>query len=108
MIAGFKSIFNLLKEFSTEQHCIDHLEKLRWNGNVVSPFDETSKVYKCKGNKYRCKNTKKYFNVKTDTIFDDSKIPLQKWFMACVLTGLAVKKTANTDYCVSMDNGSWI
>ena len=85
MIANFKSIFDLLKEFPTEQHCIDHLEKLRWNGNVISPFDETSKVYKCKGNKYRCKNSKKYFNVKTDTIFDDSKIPLQKWFLSLYL-----------------------
>lgn len=82
MLQDFKSIFDLLKAFPTEQDCIDHLTQLRWNGNVVSPFDETSKVYVCKGNKYKCKNTGKYFNVKTDTIFDDTKIPLQKWFMA--------------------------
>jgi transposase-like protein len=49
---------------------------------VVSPFDETSKVYKCKDNKYRCKNTGKYFNVKTNTIFDNTKLGLQKWFLA--------------------------
>lgn len=79
---GFKSIFDLLKAFPNEQTCIEHLEDLRWNGNVVSPFDETSIVYKCKGNKYRCKNTSKYFNVRTGTIFDNTKIPLQKWFMA--------------------------
>ena len=82
MLQEFKSILDLLKAFPTEQDCIDHLEQLRWAGNVVSPFDETSKVYICKGNKYKCKNTGKYFNVKTDTIFDDSKIPLQKWFLA--------------------------
>lgn len=79
---NFKSIFDLVKTFPDEQTCIDHLEKLRWNGNVVSPFDETSKVYNCKGNKYRCKNTGKYFNVKTATIFDNTKLGLQKWFMA--------------------------
>ena len=78
----FKSIFDLIKAFPDEQTCINHLEDLRWNGNVISPFDETSIVYKCKGNKYRCKNTGKYFNVKTGTIFDNTKIPLQKWFMA--------------------------
>lgn len=82
MILNFKSIFDLLKAFPDEQTCIDRLEQLRWNGNVISPFDENSKVYKCKGNKYRCKNTGKYFNVKTNTIFEDTKIPLQKWFMA--------------------------
>lgn len=78
----FNSILDLIKAFPNEQTCIDHLETLRWNGNVVSPFDATSKVYKCKGNKYRCKNTGKYFNVKTDTLFDNTKIELQKWFLA--------------------------
>jgi transposase-like protein len=76
------SILELIKAFPNEQSCIDHLEKLRWNDNVVSPFDNTSKVYNCKGNKYKCKNTGKYFNVRTQTIFDNTKMPLQKWFLA--------------------------
>lgn len=82
MFPEFKSIFDLLKAFPTEQSCIDHLERLSWNGNPVSPFDPTSKVYKCAGNKYKCKNTGKYFNVRTGSIFDNTKIPLQKWFLA--------------------------
>lgn len=82
MLLEFKSIIDLLKAFPDEQSCINHLEQLRWNGNIISPFDETSKVYKCAGNKYRCKNTGKYFNVRTNTIFDNTKIPLQKWFLA--------------------------
>lgn len=82
MLPEFKSIFDLLKAFPTEQSCIDHLERLRWAGVVVSPFDAASKVYKCAGNKYKCKNTGKYFNVRTNTIFDNTKIPLQKWFLA--------------------------
>jgi transposase-like protein len=68
--------------FIDEQTCIDYLEEFIWNGKPVSPFDLTSKVYKCKGNKYRCKNTGLYFNVKTNTMFDSIKIQLQKWFMA--------------------------
>jgi len=82
MIPTFSSIFDLLKAFPDEKTCINHLENIRWGGIVVSPFDETSKVYKCAGNKYKCKNTGKYFNVKVGTIFEDTKIPLQKWFMA--------------------------
>lgn len=78
----FNSILELIQAFPDQQSCIDHLEALRWNGNVVSPFDTDSKVYNCKGNKYKCKNTGKYFNVKTDTIFDNTKIELQKWFLA--------------------------
>lgn len=79
---NFKSILELIQTFPDEQSCIDHLEEIRWNGNVVSPFDETSKVYNCKGNRYKCKETGKYFNVKTNTIFDNTKLPLQKWFLA--------------------------
>jgi transposase-like protein len=79
---NFKSLLEIINTFSDENKCIQYLEQLRWEDGVVSPFDETSKVYKCKGNKYRCKNTGKYFNVKTDTMFDNTKIELQKWFMA--------------------------
>ena len=78
----FKSLFDLQSAFPTEQACIEHLEELRWGDVVISPFDAASKVYKCKGNKYRCVNTKKYFNVKTDTLFENTKTPLRKWFMA--------------------------
>lgn len=78
----FNSILELIQAFPDQQTCVDHLEQLRWNGNVVSPFDAESKVYDCKGNKYKCKNTGKYFNVKTSTIFDNTKMPLQKWFLA--------------------------
>lgn len=55
---------------------------MRWNGNIISPFDSDSKVYDCKGNKYKCKNSGKYFNVKTATLFDNTKVSLQKWFIA--------------------------
>lgn len=78
----FNSVFELFEAFPDEQSCIDHLERLRWEGNVVSPFDSSSIVYKCKDNKYRCKNTGKYFNVKTNTLFDSTKVSLRKWFAA--------------------------
>lgn len=77
-----KSILDLFQAFPTEQSCIDHLEIIRWDGDVTSPFDCNSKVYKCKDNKYQCRNTGKYFNVKTATIFDNTKIELRKWFFA--------------------------
>jgi transposase-like protein len=78
----FKSIHDFLAVFPDEQACINHLEQIRWNGNIVSPFDETSKVYKCAGNKYKCKNSGKYFNAKTGTIFESTNIKLMKWFLA--------------------------
>lgn len=81
-IPEFKSIFDLIKAFPDEQSCINHLEGLRWEGVVTSPFDASSRVYKCPNNRYKCKNSNKYFNVRTGTIFEDTKLPLQKWFLA--------------------------
>ena len=83
MNAEFNTILDLIKAFPDEQSCIDHLESLRWaHGDVISPFYISSKVYKCANNRYRCKETGKYFNVKTSTLFDNTKIELQKWFLA--------------------------
>ncbi len=81
---NFHSILELLEAFPNEEICIQHLEAIRWNEKVISPFDNNSPVYKCKNNRYRCrcKNTGKYFNVKTGTMFDNTKISLQKWFVA--------------------------
>jgi transposase-like protein len=79
---NFKSILDLLNIFPDESTCVIFLEKQRWAGNIISPFDVDSKVWKCAGNKYMCANTGKYFNVKTGTLFDNTKISLQKWFIA--------------------------
>ena len=78
----FLSREDLTSTFPSEESCIKHLEKLRWNNEIVSPFDKNSKVYACKNNKFRCRNSGNYFNVKTNTIFHNSRIPLQKWFNA--------------------------
>jgi len=77
--------------FANEAFCISRLEHLRWDGDVVSPFDETSKIYKCKGGRYRCRNSGKYFNVKTNTIFHNSKLPLKTWFQAIWLVKSTVE-----------------
>jgi transposase-like protein len=91
----FNSISELLKAFPDEQSCIEHLEALRWDGCVISPFDAESKVYKCKGNKYRCRNTNKYFNVKTKTLFDNTRVELQKWF---ITIWIVTSKDKNISY----------
>src|SRR5688572_21053633 len=83
--AEFRSLTDLLDKFPTENHCIKYLEQARWPDIVISPFDTNSRVYKCAGFKYKCKNTGKYFNVRTGTIFDNSKIDLKKWFIAIYL-----------------------
>lgn len=82
MVVQFKSLNDLLRALPDEESCIAYLEWVTWKGKVVSPYDPQSKVYKCKGHNYKCKNTGKYFNARTNTMFYRSSVPLQKWFMA--------------------------
>jgi transposase-like protein len=106
----FNSIIELIKAFPDEQTCIDHLTELRWGGTVVSPFDSESKVYVCKGNKYKCKNTGKYFNVKTATLYDNTKIELQKWFLAIWLITSHKKEISSVQLSKDIDitqKSSW-
>lgn len=99
----FKSIFDFIKTVPDEVSCIQYLEEIRWGGNVVSPYDESSKVYKCANNKYKCKNTGLYFNVRTGTIFEASKIALTKWFMALYV--FASHKRGISSYQLAKDIG---
>ncbi len=68
----FNSLFDLQSAFPTEKSCIKFLEQTRWHGNVISPFDPTSKVYRRSDGSYRCKNSGKNFNVRIGTIFESS------------------------------------
>jgi len=61
---NFNSVIELIQTFSNKDKCIKYLEQILWNDYVVSPFDITSKIYKCKNNTYYCVNTNKKFNVK--------------------------------------------
>lgn len=79
---NIKSMFDLHKTFPDEQSCIDYLEQLIWAETPVSPFDPESRVYKCARNKYKCKSSGKYFNIKTGTFLENTKIPLQKQLFA--------------------------
>ncbi len=93
----FKSINDLLKAFPTEKSCIRYLERKLWpNGEIVSPYDPTSKVYRRGDGLYRCKNTGKNFNIRIGTMFEGTKLPLRTWFTAIYLVTSTKKAVAST------------
>jgi len=97
------SLSQLLSTFPDEHECLRYLEKLRWNGIVTSPFKPNSKVYYCNEGKYKCRDSGKYFNAKTGTMFHHSRISLQKWFMAIWL--MAIEKNAITSVDMAKELG---
>jgi transposase-like protein len=77
-----KSLRTLLEAFPTEKSCLDYLEWRRWQGTVTSPFIERGIAWQCKDGKYMCKKTRKYFTVRTGTVFEKTKISIRDWFIA--------------------------
>lgn len=80
----FSSLIKLITYFSDKQKCIDFLTEKRWEGNITCPFCNHNKIYTLKGKYkgYKCSNCRKQFSVLKGTIFENSPISLQKWFMA--------------------------
>lgn len=83
----FSSLYELMEYFNNEEVCLKYLSEQRWGGNVVCPHCENDKVYTLtKQNKrYKCSKCKRHFTAKAGTIFEDSKVPLRKWFAAIYL-----------------------
>lgn len=80
------NVLDFERFFPNEQACRDHFEKIRWSGNIVCPHCKSDKCSKFKSGKlYWCKGCKKQFTVRVGTIFEDSALPLIKWFMAIYL-----------------------
>jgi transposase-like protein len=81
---NFKGIVDFLKRFPDEESCISYLIQARWDDKPVCPHCESDrKIYKIKGGRIlTCADCRKQFTVKVGTIFEDSALPLQKWFMA--------------------------
>lgn len=83
------SIMNMMESFNTEQKCREYLEDLIWTHDPVCTncLSERPDHYKLKKNGefngiYKCKDCRINFNVKIGTMFENSAIPLRKWFYA--------------------------
>jgi len=83
MLPQFVSLTDMLKRFPDERSCVDYLTEIRWREGSFCPYCGSQKVYHFKDNKnHKCGVCRKRFSIKVGTIFEDTKIPLQKWFIA--------------------------
>lgn len=90
------NLIDVTKQFSTTDKCLDYLEALRWPDGVRCPVcgnDKLSRIARKKASKnkrtrlYQClePTCKHQFSATAGTIFSDSHLPLQKWFIAIAL-----------------------
>ena len=88
ILQKFNNLIQLFSYFNNEQVCREYLEQIRWNGNITCPYEDCKhdKVFKYSNGKvYKCDKCKRQFSVKVGTMFEGSKISLQKWFAAIYL-----------------------
>jgi DNA-directed RNA polymerase subunit RPC12/RpoP len=123
------NVIDVAKKFATPEACNDFLEKMRWpegiecvhcNGKRVSKYVKQAgtrtRISKRTGTAelkaiparilYVCLECKKQFSVIEGTIFNDSHLPLDKWFHAVALmvnakkgvSALQLKRDLGTAY----------
>ena len=89
------STYELLKLFPNEASARVYLEKRRWNGHVHCPHCACDgRITVRKGKRfgyYWCRDCGKEFTVRTDSIFERSHIPLDKWLLAMYIVVTARK-----------------
>ena len=80
------NLISLIEKFRDEETCREYLEKLRWSADVCCPRCgdlsvseiSTRDQFDCNGCRYR-------FSVTSGTIFDNTNLPLWKWFVTIYL-----------------------
>lgn len=81
-----KGLIQFLERFKDEETCREYYAQIRWKGKPVCPHCGFDDIWTYKSRAiYRCKNCDSQFRCTTGSIFQDSKVPLQKWFLAIYL-----------------------
>jgi len=82
------NIIAIFKKFPTQKSCIQHLEETRWGNKPTCPYcvSQNVKAIISEGReRFHCNACNNSFRVTVQTIFHNTKLPLQKWFLAISL-----------------------
>lgn len=72
--------------FSTDEQCREFLVRLRWPNGIECPKCRAKTISRLfTQRKFECSKCGYQFSVTTGTIFHDSHLPLEKWFLATLL-----------------------
>ena len=86
------NLIQIFTKFPTQESCIKHLENTRWKNGIICPYCNSNKTctHKAKDSdrvreRQQCWNCNKSFSVTVGTIFHNTHLPIQKWFLAISL-----------------------
>lgn len=79
-------IIEVFERFPTQESCFAHLETIRWQNKPKCPYCKSENQTPLKGERrYHCNNCNTSFSVTVGTIFHQTHLPIQKWFLAVTL-----------------------
>jgi len=93
------NLVTVMTLFPTAEACFAHLEHLRFRDGAYCPKCRSSQVARKKERgrvgRWNCHACKSSFNVLSGTMFQRTKIPLQKWFLAIAIMVNAKKSVSS-------------
>lgn len=80
------NLSQLSVKFNTQEKCVEQLELVRWQGKPCCVHCESTNLTKRKNSiKWHCNGCNRDFTVLYGTIFEESRMPLPKWFQLIFL-----------------------
>lgn len=101
------NLMNLIERFHSDEKCRKELEELRWPDGVICPKCTGAKVGRIETREmFECASCGYQFSVIVGTMFQDTHLPLRKWFVAIYLmceskkgvSANQLKRTINVSY----------
>jgi len=101
------NLFKIFTRFPDQEACIAHLEKVRFGDEPYclhcGCFNVSRKADRLRIGRWNCYDCKSSFNVLSGTIFEKTKIPLEKWFMAIGIIINAKKSLSSCQLARDLD-----
>lgn len=80
------NLIETINKFPDQDTCIAYLEHLRWQNKPTCPYCGSKRSSKrTPGHRHQCHGCNSSYSVLVGTIFEDTKLPLPKWFLAISL-----------------------
>ena len=101
------NLITIFSRFPDQEACIEHLEGIRYGDDAYCPhcgsLDVARKADSDRVGRWNCHDCKSSFNVLSGTIFQKTKVPLQKWFLAIGLIVNAKKSLSSHQLARDLD-----
>ncbi|MGQ0588436.1 MAG: IS1595 family transposase [Sphingosinicella sp.] len=101
------NLLTIFSRFPDQEACIEFLERVRWGDSPYCPFCGSTTVARKSESerigRWNCHGCRSSFNVLSGTIFEKTRLPLQKWFLAIGILVNAKKSVSSCQLARDLD-----